>query len=478
MPSLIELKKEATKHKINLLSSRRKPSRRKPMRKPSRRKPMRKPSRRKPSRKPSRRKPSRKPSRRKPIPHRTSRSKISRSTKIHSNNRNSRIRSRVPRRQKICKYGRDPISGKCNKKPYVSIKNRGKISNIKILRRKALFTPGKELTIKEVQEVQEDIYNQIIHDVKITQSFQPLQDVLSESGNIETLLPFLEIMTQFDIQLMIGKTEKEYNNLIKIINLDLESYIKESHKILQEYIKQMLKRAPEIIHKKGSHFAEDIITWKTWNNMGYTQLASKKLPSGRRKSIDGNHWSCMDDCKFNYKNHGLHGKYPFDKLTMNDIANFDIKNSKNEVLLFHGTSGTSIKSLIKSVDWKRGDGFLGQGFYLTFNPNEAKIYACRSANETNSNGVVLEIVLKNSNTLTQHNNNKWFNGDGEFVRNTRNDEGGWYDQISIRDKGVREMIIKRIHIFPRKALKHHSEDKNPRSSGQYTVLSKSGHYCL
>ena len=40
---------------------------------------------------------------------------------------------------------------------------------------------------------------------------------------------------------------------------------------------------------------------------------------------------------------------------------------------------------------------------MTFNPNEAKMYACRAANETNSdNALVLEIVIKNANQKIWH----------------------------------------------------------------------------
>jgi hypothetical protein len=237
----------------------------------------------------------------------------------------------------------------------------------------------------------------------------------------------------------------------------------------------MLMKAPEILHKKGSAFASTLITKKSWNKMGYTQLVDKKTPAGRKKSIKDQHWSCMDDCSLLVSSSPSHVSMSHPHL--DSIANFNVKGNKNEVVLFHGTSGASKNSLLKSVDWKRGAGYLGRGFYLTFNPNEAKMYACRSANEAHSdNAVVLEIVIKNANTLSQRlnwNNNQY----GAFVRNTRNDHGGWYDQINIRDQGIRQMEIRRVHVIPRTVLKHHSLNKNPNSGGYYTVQSKTGHFC-
>jgi len=325
---------------------------------------------------------------------------------------------------------------------------------------------GVELTPKDAAIQQEDIYKQIVHDVTTMPKLQPFVSLLPKNGDINYLTHYLDIMTQFEVQLMMGRSDAEFKKIVETIHKDLVSYLDEQHKALQQYVKKMLLKAHEILHKKGSAFASTLITKKSWNKMGYTQLVNKTTPAGRKKSIKDQHWSCMDDCSFPSPSY------------MSRIANFNVKGNKNEVVLFHGTSGASKNSLLKSVDWKRGAGYLGKGFYLTFNPNEAKMYACRSANETRSdNAVVLEIVIKNANTLSQRMN--WNNNhSGAFVRNTRNDSGGWYDQINIRDQGIRQMEIRRVHIIPRTVLKHHSVNKDPNKGvGNYTVQSKTGHFC-
>jgi len=332
--------------------------------------------------------------------------------------------------------------------------------------------PVVELEDIDAEIQQNDIYQQIVHDVTTMPKLQPLVSLLPKNGDINYLMNYLDIMTQFEVQLMMGRTDAEFKKIVETIHTDLVSYLDEQHKALQQYVQKMLMNAPEILHKKGSAFASTLITKNSWNKMGYTQLVDKKTPAGRKKSIKDQHWSCMDDCS-------LLSRLSFPLLSMDKIANFNVKgNNNNEVVLFHGTSGASKNSLLRSVDWKRGGGFLGQGFYLTFNPNEAKIYACRSANETRSNdAVVLEIVIKNANTLNQRLNWDNNNQHGAYVRNIRNDSGGWYDQLNIRDQGIRQMEIRRVHIIPRKALKHHGAEKDPNSGGKYTIQSKVGHFC-
>ena len=54
---------------------------------------------------------------------------------------------------------------------------------------------------------------------------------------------------------------------------------------------------------------------------------------------------------------------------------------------------------------------------------------------------------------------------GHFCRNNRNDRGGWWYQINVRNDIISNMEIRRIHIIPRKSLKHYGKDANPGING-------------
>ena len=191
-----------------------------------------------------------------------------------------------------------------------------------------------------------------------------------------------------------------------------------------------------------------------------------------KASIKDGHWSCFESC-----GHGASTKSSLSK-----IANFNVEGNKDEVVMFHGSAGVAKSSLKKSVDWKRGGGYLGTGFYLTFNPNEAKIYACNSARRSNDrNGIVLEVVIKNASKFLERNDEGWYDASdkGHFARNHRTDWNGWWDQINCRDEIIRNMTIRRIHVIDTKNLQHYSRDKDPGNRGYYTVdrNNKKGHLC-
>jgi len=45
-------------------------------------------------------------------------------------------------------------------------------------------------------------------------------------------------------------------------------------------------------------------------------------------------------------------------------------------IMYHGTNGAHFNNISKAIDFNKGGGMLGQGFYLTTHPDEAKCYAC------------------------------------------------------------------------------------------------------
>jgi len=246
----------------------------------------------------------------------------------------------------------------------------------------------------------------------------------------------------------------------------------------------MLQQAPEIVHKKADSFASKNLTWQDWNKLGYTQIepkydikkrngCGKNSACGKVKaSIKDEHWSCFASC-----GHGASTKS-----SLSQIANFHVDGNKDEVVMFHGSAGVAKSSLKKSVDWKRGGGYLGTGFYLTFNPNEAKIYACNAATRSNdSKGIVLEVVIKNASKFFERGEEGWWDASdkGQFARNHRTDMRGWWDQINCRDEIIRNMTIKRIHVIDTKNLRHYSRDKDPFNNAAYVVdrNNKKGHLC-
>ena len=75
-------------------------------------------------------------------------------------------------------------------------------------------------------------------------------------------MPFLDFMTQFQVQLRVFHSLAEYKTLFEQILADLKKYLDESHKQLQAYLQNMLKQAPEIVHTKGDTFANKNIHGK------------------------------------------------------------------------------------------------------------------------------------------------------------------------------------------------------------------------
>jgi hypothetical protein len=332
--------------------------------------------------------------------------------------------------------------------------------------------PGVQLNDTQHIATQQIIYETIAITVTKITDLENLVGVLPVNGKIDLLIHYLAPMTQFEVMQQLSLSAKDYGKLVVDILKDLQDVVSQTKTALQQYIAQMIKKAPEIIHAASSPFAEDLITWKSWNNMGYTQLKPKNKPPGRKREIKACKWSCKEACDY------INNK----KNKLDEIANFEVDGNSNEVLLFHGSGGVAKSSLQKSIDWKRGNGYLGKGFYMTFNPNEAKIYACRAANETNSdNALVLEIVIKNAKQFFQKDGGYWDSSiPGHFCRNNRNDNGGWWDQINVRDDIISNMEIRRIHIIPRKSLKHYGSSANPNTGGgYYTVQRKKnkGVYC-
>ena len=289
-----------------------------------------------------------------------------------------------------------------------------------------------------------------------------MKSVFPEYGTLHILQSYIDSNDNLYRNLItkIRLTKKEKKALVSKVMNELLDYLHDYDQKLKEYLKAQLKSAKQIVHKQDSVFATDNVDWEMWNLLKYTQIKPKAL---REESIKKGQWSSTtcQGCKL------------ADKPSLEHIANFNIikKKSKkidnNTVLMFHGSSGRSKQSLLNKIDWTYGGGVLGKGFYLTFNPNEAKIYACRTAkNDNNDNAIVLEIHIKNADQIFQH--NYWSNNDDGYVRN---DGLKWLDQLNIRN-AIKNIEIKRIHIFPMGKFKQYSPNINnsyfyvdPKSKG-------------
>ncbi len=433
---------------------------------------------------------------------------------------------RKSRKPRPCKYGRNPVTGKCNKKPTKrrSVKRRSRKAVVRKSRkrkhhpkrrtsRKAAsvrsrkvasaninnanktfvdtlsslnLSPDDSLTPDQADLVQQAIYNYVATIVASSPDLSALSELLpsGDGGNIYYLLHYLDLMTQFQVQMLVFKSRDEYRKLIEQITKDLKEYLDEQHKQLQVYVQKMIQQASEIVHQKADSFASKNLSWQEWNKLGYTQIEpkydiKKRRGCGRnsscgkvKASIEDGHWSCFNSCGYGAKT----------KSSLSQIANFNVDGNKDEVVMFHGSAGVAKSSLKKSVDWKRGGGYLGTGFYLTFNPNEAKIYACNAATRSgDSKGIVLEVVIKNASNFFERGEEDWYNASdkGHFARNHRKDKRGWWDQINCRDEIIRNMTIRRIHVIDTKNLRHYSRDKDPYNNAAYVVdrNNKKGHLC-
>lgn len=91
---------------------------------------------------------------------------------------------------------------------------------------------------------------------------------------------------------------------------------------------------------------------------------------------DPNHWLFqMDDGGTKPKTLllGAHAPVAFRDIFKGKIVGI---NGKRYAIMYHGTNGAYYKNISKAIDFDRGNGMLGRGFYLTAHPDEAKCYAC------------------------------------------------------------------------------------------------------
>ena len=317
---------------------------------------------------------------------------------------------------------------------------------------------SKKLNEWEIDVQTNELYSMIRKKIQKSKKLKNMKGVFPEYGTLHILQSYIDPALYTQLMTNIELTKKEQKAFVsKVIN-ELIIYLHEYDQKLNEYLKAQLQSAKIIIHNSDSVFATDNVGWKLWNSLNYTQIAPKAL---RNASIKKGQWSSQT-CK---------GCKTVNKPSLEHIANFNIvkkSSKKNTALMFHGSAGRSQKSLLSNIDWTKGGGLLGDGFYLTFNPNEAKIYACRTARlAKDDNGIVLEIQIKDADQIFQH--GPWSNNDNGFVRNNI-----WLDQLNIRN-AIKNIKIKRIHIFPMGKFKQYSP--NIKGSLFYVDPTSKGVLC-
>jgi len=284
------------------------------------------------------------------------------------------------------------------------------------------------------------------------------------------------------LQQTFQKSPTQIKDLASAVENELTEIIHAQEKVLKDILDKKLKHAEVVRHDTPDAFTNMLIgknegDIEQWNNMGYTQIEGNKTTNKnfekvrRDKSIKKGHWTMKSSDK----------KKPENLLEM---SNFTVKGSPDEVMMFHGSREQFMKSLRNTIDWRKGGGYLGKGFYLTFNPNEAKMYACSTAlwgSSGKDDAVILETTVRNAKTLKRRSEKTWYSGTGDFRRNYRTDGGklgmGWHDQINGRDNILQNLDIKRIHVVPIKHLIIHGDGSKAGHRGHFTVRDTFGWIC-
>jgi hypothetical protein len=339
------------------------------------------------------------------------------------------------------------------------------------------------LSNPDLEAQRKQIYDEIAQRVHSDPEFENFRDLIPKNGNFDTL-EYIGIAhtVMYYLQQTFQKSPAQIEYLASAVENELGEIIHAQEQALKEILDKKLKHAEVVRHDTPDAFTNMLIgknkgDIEQWNNMGYTQIegnktTNKNFEKARRdKSIKKGHWSMKSS----------DAKKPENLLEM---SNFTVKGSPDEVMMFHGSREQFLKSLRNTIDWRKGGGYLGKGFYLTFNPNEAKMYACSTAlwgSSGKDDAVILETTVRNAKTLKRRSEKTWYSGTGDFRRNYRTDGGklgmGWHDQINGRDNILHNLDIKRIHVVPIKHLIIHGDGSKAGNRGHFTVRDKVGWIC-
>ena len=236
------------------------------------------------------------------------------------------------------------------------------------------------------------------------------------------------------------------------LDIDVQTFsIDDMDEIIEEFKEKFNRENP---FNKDNAFAKDIVNLEQWNKLGFTQM--KKKP-------------------------GVYNIFPVNKPptvgeTLMSVSPTTLPQYPNSVLMFHGTTIKFINDVKQEVKWNVGGGALGKGFYLTFDPNEAKGYACLATSRERQGdpkhytyAIVLECIVRNANKLRQKANTydpsrimtSWpVNNDNDTKGFVRNASRKYYSQIAVREEGISNLEIVRVHIFDVDDMYHFANVRN------------------
>ena len=215
-------------------------------------------------------------------------------------------------------------------------------------------------------------------------------------------------------------------------------------------------------YKKTMHVQGPMppITVDEWNTMNYTQLGAYR------------NFNFYKYINMEWYRHIMNDQ-PIKHTLNNETDLLGIGRSvlaiPNSVLMFHGTMFDSVESLTLSILFNKSapNSAMGNGFYLTFSPNEAIGYACQRLRDDQTRGTkkvaVLEYIITNAHLferyvpkygLYERENDPNGKLKGDYVLNNAI---GFEGQICVYNAKQKDNIqLQRIHIF---------------DAGQFPVLS-------
>ena len=190
------------------------------------------------------------------------------------------------------------------------------------------------------------------------------------------------------------------------------------------------------------------ITVDIWNSMKFVQISK---PTGKCNAKSKSGWiraKCMEA-----------GDTLADSIWTQNTA------SKNTLVMFHGTIGRFESSFLKQISWRKGNGILGTGFYMSHNPNVAKAYACRTmaingGPKSNEYCVVLELHVTRADKIHRvHFDTQEFGkpkvNKSTFVSNRLTKFDG---QVCLRGVAINHVKVARMHLFNCKYMKSNGVD--------------------
>jgi hypothetical protein len=216
---------------------------------------------------------------------------------------------------------------------------------------------------------------------------------------------------------------------------------------IQYAITTKVEKAYDVIHGRTDPMSQDgLITPPMWNSYGYTQI----VPID--PTYNFNAWGHND----------LGGPTSVRQAaTLRDISNYHVEGDPNAILMFHGTV-ISYRAQMENIDWTRGGGALGVGFYLTLNPAEALSYGCRKTGTQKYSVMLLECIVRNAHQLLNVR---------DFKRNTLD---YFHNQVAGQAEFVNHVEVVRVHFFNPSHLK--VADVALNNPNRISYYGPEGHY--